>query len=146
MLLNILQRPDGSLDDDAVYILDKLEEWFKVCGEGVYGTRPWKVSGEGTSKVVINGFREERVKWEPSDFRFVQKNGALYAFVLKAADNRVAVIKSLDESQKVEKVTLLGHGEVPFTQAYGVLNVKLPGKMPVEYANCLKIEGKNITI
>ena len=46
MLLNILQRPDGTIDDEALYILRELGAWFRVCGEGIYGTRPWRVFGE----------------------------------------------------------------------------------------------------
>ena len=38
MLLNVLQRPDGSLDDEALYILEELAAWFRICGEGIYGT------------------------------------------------------------------------------------------------------------
>ena len=47
MLLNILQLPDGSIDDESRFILRELGGWFSVCGEGVYGTRPYKIFGEG---------------------------------------------------------------------------------------------------
>lgn len=135
LLLNIVQRPDGTLDDEAIYLLQELAGWFAICSEGVYDTRPWRVFGEGDSHVV----KEEAVEWTSSDFRFTQKNGVLYAFQLRAPENGVAVIKSLTEADRVQKVELLGHGQVDFTQAFGVLSVKLPEKMPTKYANCLKI-------
>jgi len=140
MLLNILQKPDGSIDDETVYILEELAKWFAVCGDGVYGTRPWRKYGEGDTQALIDGFREEKTKWNSSDYRFTSKNNTLYAFMLKSADNRVAVIKSLEEADKVKSVKLLGGGAVPFEQAYGVLTVKLPEKLPTEYTNCLGIE------
>ncbi len=140
MLLNILQRPDGSLDDEALYILQELAAWFPVCGEAVYGTRPWRVSSEGDSKVVIQGFTEEAVNWTSSDYRFTCKGNTVYAFMLHAPQNRVAVVKSLKPAEKVRTVRLLGVGEVPFTQFSGVLTVRLPERLPTAYTNCLAIE------
>ena len=140
MLLNILQRPDGSLDDEALYILQELATWFPICGEGVYGTRPWRISSEGDSRVVIQGFTEEAVEWTSSDYRFTCKGNTVYAFLLKTPESRVAVIKSLKPEERVSKVRLLGEGEVPFTQYEGVLTIRLPEKMPTEYTNCLALE------
>ena len=139
MLLNILQRPDGSIDDETVYILEELAKWFEICGEGVYGTRPWRQYGEGDTNVLIEGFKEEKTNWNSSDYRFVAKGDKLYAFILKPADNRIAVIKSLEESDKVKSVKLLGGEALPHTQSYGVLTVKLPADMPTKYTNCLEI-------
>ena len=140
MLLNILQLPDGSIDDEAVYILDELAKWFSVCGEGVYGTRPWRIYGEGDTQAVIDGFKEVKTQWNSSDYRFAAKGSTLYAFVLNAPKNRAAVIKSLGEADKVKSVRLLGGGPVPFAQSYGVLTVKLPDALPTEYTNCLVLE------
>jgi alpha-L-fucosidase len=59
LLLNILQRPDGTIDEQADWILSDLAKWFSVNAEAVHGTRPFRVSGEGHSCVVIDGFRED---------------------------------------------------------------------------------------
>lgn len=144
MLLNILQRPDGAIDEEARFVLEELAKWFAVCAEGVYGTRPFRVFGEGDTRVVIDGFREERAEWNSSDFRFTRKDDTVYAFMMQAPDNRAAVIKSLCPEEKVESVRLLGAGEVEFVQRFGVLTVKLPEKLPTEYTNCLalKLAGK----
>ena len=138
MLLNILQRPDGSLDDDAEYILAELADWFAVCSEAVYGTRPWRVFGEGETRVRIEGFREDKTDWTRSDFRFVQKDGAVYAFMMGARPGETAVLRSF-AGQEVRQVTLLGAGEVPFRQEYGVLCVPLPEKLPAKYTNVLRV-------
>ena len=140
MLLNVLQRPDGTIDSETVYILEELASWFKICGDGVYGTRPWRVFGEGDTKVLIEGFKEVEVEWNSSDFRFTAKGKSVYAFMLKAPENRVAVIKSLTEQDKVVSVRLLGGEKLPFTQSYGILTVKLPQKLPTEYTNCIAID------
>jgi len=140
MLLNILQLPDGSIDDETNYILDELASWIPIAGEGVYGTRPWRVSGEGYSSVLIADFTEEAVKWTETDFRFTTKGQTVYAFIMKAPESRAAVIRSFKAEEKVLSVKLLGNGQVPFSWNYGVLTVKLPEKLPTKYTNCLAVE------
>ncbi len=139
MLLNILQRPDGSIDEWERWTLEEIAKWFAVASEGVYGTRPWRTFGEGDSRVLIEGFKENQVEWNPSDFRFTSKGKDVYAFMMAAPKDGRAVIKSFEESDQVEKVTLLGYGEIPFDQSFGILTCKLPEKLPTEYTNCLKI-------
>ena len=139
LLLNVPQRPDGTIDEECEYILKELASWNKVCGEGIYGTRPFRVSGEGDAKVVINGFQESEVPWSSSDFRFTCKENQLYAFMMCWPENGRAVIKSLTPAEKVSEVSLLGYGKVPFEQAFGTLVVKLPETRPTKYVNCLSI-------
>ena len=57
---------------------------------------------------------------------------------MKAPENRVAVIKSL-QKEKVQGVSLIGYGPVDYHQALGILVAKLPEQLPVEYTNCLEI-------
>ena len=138
MLLNVLQRPDGSIDADAEWILDRLGEWFAVNSEAVYGTRPWRVFGEGETRVKIEGFTEEKTDWNRSDFRFVQKDGAVYAFMMGAKDGDTVTLRSFAE-QPVSSVELLGAGPVAFRQEFGLVIVKLPDRLPSMCANVLKI-------
>lgn len=138
MLLNILQRPDGTIDEYADYILQKLSEWFAVCGEAVYCTRPWRVFGEGDTRVKIDGFREDKTEWTRNDFRFVQKDGAVYAFLMGAKAGETVVLRSFAD-EDVHSVELLGYGPLSFTKEFGVLVTALPEKLPVFCANVLKI-------
>ena len=140
LLLNVPQKPDGTIDDECTYTLKELAKWIKVCQEGVYGTRPFRTAGEGYSKVHIEGFREDAVNWTSSDFRFTTKGKTLYAFQMRWPEDNRAVIKSLTPAEKVKNVRLLGVGNVPFEQPYGTLVVKLPDKRPTEYVNCIAIE------
>lgn len=140
LLLNIPQKPDGTIDDECTYIVKEMAKWNKVCHEGVHGTRPFRVAGEGNAKVHIEGFSEDAVDWSSSDFRFTTKNNTIYAFQMRWPDNNRAVIKSLTPADKVKAVRLLGVGNVPFEQPYGTLVVNLPDERPTEYVNCLAIE------
>ena len=138
MLLNVLQRPDGTIDEDADYILDELAGWFSVNAEAVYGTRPWRAFGEGDTRVKIEGFREDKTDWTRSDFRFTQKEGAVYAFMMGIKPGETAVLRSFG-GQEIHSVALLGAGELPFHQEYGVLSVPLPERLPTKYTGVLKI-------
>jgi len=138
MLLNILQLPDGTIDEETRFLLKELAQWFEICGKAVYATRPYRVPGEGESRVIMEGFTEVAVEWQSSDFRFVTKDNNIYAFIMKPPENGVALIKSLKE--KVKSVRLLGAGELAFEQTLGALAVKLPEDLPTKYTNCLEIE------
>lgn len=140
LLLNIPQKPDGTLDDECLYILKELAKWNKVCADGIYGTRPFRIFGEGPARVAISGFKEEETPWTSSDFRFTRKGNTLYAFQMRWPEDNRAVIKSLTPADKVKSVQLLGAGEVPFEQPFGILVVDLPPDRPTEYVNCLAIE------
>lgn len=139
MLLNVLQKPDGSIDAEARYILEEMAKWYEICGEAVYGTRPFRVYSEGDTRVTIDGFTENKTSWKASDYRFTKKGNVVYAFMMQAPESRVAVIKSLNAGEKVGKVRLLGYGDVEYGQNFGVLTVKLPEKLPTEYTNCLAL-------
>jgi len=34
-------------DPEEMKILDEITRWMAVNGEGIYGTRPWKMFGDG---------------------------------------------------------------------------------------------------
>jgi alpha-L-fucosidase len=140
LLLNIPQRPDGTIDDDCRYVLEKLAAWFAVCGEAIYATRPYTVYGEGPNQVPVENRAEGRgMAWTPYDFRFTQREGTVYAFIMGSP--RTVVLHRLENCVAIRRVRLLGAGEIPFSIEAGVLAVKLPDKMPLEFSNCLAIES-----
>ncbi len=137
MLLNVLQRPDGTIDKETEFILEKLGAWFAINGEAIYDTRPWHVSGEGISRVNPEGFKETKVEWLPGDYRFTAKGNVVYAFLMAQPENNVAVIRTLTE--RAQSVELLGFGRCEFAQSFGILTIKLPQELPCEFVSCLKI-------
>lgn len=142
LLLNVPQKPDGTLDDECTYLLRSLGTWLRINGEGIYGTRPWTVFGEGPSQVVIKHFQEDAVPWTIEDFRFTQKDGQVYAFQMKWPEGGKTVIRSLGRGQapEVKSVTVLGHqGPVRFEQTGRGLAIDLPEQKPCEYDQCYRI-------
>jgi alpha-L-fucosidase len=142
VLLNFPQRPDGALDEECLYILDRMARWIAVNGEGIYETRPWKIAAEGPSRVVIDRFKEDPVSWTIEDFRFTAKDNVVYAFQLKWPEGGRTVIRSLasGSAPRVATVALLGHdGPVSFEQTTRGLAIDLPEEKPCEYTQCLRV-------
>jgi len=89
-----------------------------VNSEGIYGTRPWKIYGEGPSTTTppVRGYGRTPAPYTAEDIRFTTKGGALYAFVGAWPASRIARIKSLAAGSpqlsgaKVTAVSLLGYG------------------------------------
>ena len=135
LVLNIPQRPDGTLDDECDFLLRRMAVWMQANGEGVFGSRPWDVSGEGASTATPGAFKEEAVDWTPEDFRFTQKGDALYAFQMgRPEGDRQTVIRSLalEKTRRVSAVRLLGQGGVSFDQTADGLTITLPPLPPTD--------------
>ena len=58
LLLSIPLRGDGTIDDDETAFLHGLADWMAINGEGIFGTRPWDVYGEGPNESA-GGSRNE---------------------------------------------------------------------------------------
>ncbi|HOH50663.1 MAG TPA: alpha-L-fucosidase [Candidatus Hydrogenedentes bacterium] len=142
LLLNIGPRPDGTIPEPEREMLLDIGKWLEVNGEAVYGTRPWKVYGEGPTKVADGSFTDAKKKaFTAEDIRFTTKDGALYAVLLAWPEKRVAHIDSLSLSDgNVAEVTLLGAPKpLKFMQNDKELRVNLPKEKPCDHAYTLKI-------
>lgn len=128
LLLNIPQKPDGSLDDECTFLLKRMAAWIKINGEGVFGSRPWEVAGEGPSMPEARAFKEDAVQWSPEDFRFTRRDNTLYAFQMRRPPQGVSNIKSLGSAsaRRVAGVRLLGRGDVTFQQSADGLRITMP--------------------
>jgi alpha-L-fucosidase len=142
LLLNIGPKPDGTIPEPEQKILLEIGRWLAVNGEAIYGSRPWKVFGEGPTGIPEGGFSDtKRAAFTARDFRFTTRAGLLYAVALAWPENRLMVVKALAKGKAVVKdVALLGyHGPLPWTQTAAGLEVKLPAQKPGDHAFTLKI-------
>ena len=145
LLVNFGPRSDGTIPDEVQSVLRDVGAWLKVNGEAIYGTRAWKMYGEGPTKIVEGAFHDTDAQpFTPSDFRFTKKKDALYACELGWPSDGQAVIHSLTaaqlDGQKIASVSLLGSpSSITFdTQADG-LHLRVPAQAPGKYAYCFKI-------
>ena len=152
LMLNIPVRGDGSIDELERVIVKEIGVWMKANGESVYGTRPWKIFGEGpqqesAGEIIAEGYNEGIGKpYTSEDIRFVQKNKILYATVMSWPENGTAIIKSLGKestyhTNKIKQIKLVSTGEIlNFKQKAQALEVYFPNQKPeASYANALEI-------
>jgi alpha-L-fucosidase len=168
LLLNFPLKSDGTLDPKEMTILAEITAWMAVNGEGIHGSRPWKVCGEGPSvegtirdtsvykqlppipdtspgATRTSGARDSGAKpFTAQDVRFTSKGKTLYAFVM-GWPAQEAVISSVGtgskpEAGKVRNVELLGFkGKVQWAQEATGLRVRMPEEKLSDYAITLKI-------
>lgn len=153
LLLSIPVRPDGTIDEDEVAFLEGMARWMDINGESIFGTRPWKIYGEGPSTESVpeagqfGGARDVQSKpFTAEDIRFTQKGNALYAIIMAWPKERSVTIKSLKmdskflEGKKISAVSLLGHpGTVASKRDNTGLNIELPASAPSEDMAVVKI-------
>jgi len=144
LLLNIGPKSDGTIPDEVQQILLHVGAWLNTNGEAIYGTRPWRIYGEGATKVAAGSFHDtDTTHYTPEDCRFTKKGGVLYAIGLGWPTNGEAVIHSLAQtvgSERIQSIILLaGDAKLRFQQRADGLHVELPSGEPTKYAYALRV-------
>lgn len=147
LLLSIPQRGDGSIDDTEKRILADIAAWMQVGGEAIFGSRPWRVFGEGPTRQQAGMHGEGQARpWTAEDIRYTTRGATLYAFVLDwPADNRVVLREPARGPGRIERVSLLGGGPIPFSVTPAGLEVTLPATRPTAFVPALRLEGPGLT-
>lgn len=133
LLLNIGPKADGTIPEGQRQRLLEIGKWLDVNGEAIYGSRPWKIFGEGPGT--------NRLKLASEDIRYTAKDNHLYATVLDWPLVNTVTLTSLS-GEKIENLTMLGYGDIPYTENDGSIVVQLPGEKPCNYAFVLKFTLK----
>ena len=139
LLLNVVQTPEGDLEQDVMGILEEIAAWTPVNGEGIYGTRPWKVYGEGPSmekqeKGRFGGVKDVR-SYAPEDIRFTTKGDTLFAFCMDTPAGNISISSLRKNSTinegKVKSLKMLGSDEkLKWKQGSDALVISKPLKLP----------------
>jgi alpha-L-fucosidase len=144
MLLNVIQRPDGSLDPEVEQLLAELAAWMQVNSPAIHDTRPWRTYGEGPASTEAGHFKED-FDFSAQDIRFTQSKAGktVYAIALGWPSEGTLTIKSLATGKGPESilsVSLLGSaGEVKWTRTADGLTVTLPKEKPCEHAVVFRV-------
>jgi alpha-L-fucosidase len=109
-------------------------------GEAIYGTRPWRVYGEGPTRTPAGSFKDTAGKpFTAEDIRFTRKGTTLYAIALAWPAAGKIAIKTL-AGTPVKRVELLGStAKLRWSQTAGGLTIDLPAEKPGDYAFAFKI-------
>jgi alpha-L-fucosidase len=149
LLLNFPLRSDGTLDEKELAVLEGITAWMTINGEAIYGSRPWKIYGEGPSaqvKIEASNFSEDKQSdLKAEDIRFTSKGSTLYAFVMGFSAND-AVINALGLSSPhspgaIHNVEILGYeGKVKWKQDAAGLKVQMPADKISDLGIALKVQ------
>jgi alpha-L-fucosidase len=150
LLLNIPVRGDGTIDDKEQGVLEGIASWMDVNRECIFGTRPWKLFGEGPASegaaLSAQGFNEGKgTPFTAADVRFTTKAGVLYVIVLGVPAGPTT-IKALGTAAKlldkpIGRVTLLGATEKPnWEQRSDALVIQPVNLWPTESAVVFAID------
>ena len=146
LLLNIGPRSDGTIPEEVEQVLLEVGSWLKVNGEAIYGTRPWKIYGEGPTRVASGSFHDtDTAAYTSADFRFTTRGDTLYALELGWPATREAVVHAFGSAslagRKVASVGLLGfEGPLRFDEQSDGLHIQLPAHAPGNYAYAFRVQ------
>ena len=142
LLLSLSPKADGSINEPQKKILSDIGDWLKINGEAIYGTRKWKIQTEGKDDELLIE-KDNFNKWDfknctSEDIRFTYKENTLYAIALGIPEDEKIRIGSLScqtrisDSNIIQRIELLGAGEVPWKRDNEALIIDLPGEVPNE--------------
>jgi alpha-L-fucosidase len=150
LMLNFPLPARGTLDLEELNIVAEITKWMSVNSEGIHGSRPWKIFGEGPSTESASkgaAFNESaRKDLTAADVRFTTKGDTLYAFVMGWPEYQT-VIRPLATNTalrvgKIQNVELLGFdGKLDWSQDNSGLKVMMPPQKPCDYAIVFKVAG-----
>ncbi|MFY0654209.1 MAG: alpha-L-fucosidase [Cyclobacteriaceae bacterium] len=148
LLLNITPKANGEIPEPVQERLLELGDWLKINGEAIYGTRPFKIYGEGPAEVTEGHLSENKNPDNTAeDIRFTTKGDVLYAIVLDWPDESVS-IKSFAKGNKlldnnISAIELLGSdAKLSWEQTDEGLSINLPEEKPGEHAFVFRIKGE----
>jgi len=134
VMMNVALRGDGTLPENQAAYLTAFGDFLKTCGEGIYGSRPWDVYGEGPLEMKDGRRGENQKDFLQQDIRFATKDEVLYAFVL-APPTKDIVIKTLASGgllkEEIALIVLMGSNEkIQWKRSSDGLAIRLPKSLP----------------
>ncbi|MDP4277961.1 MAG: alpha-L-fucosidase [Bacteroidota bacterium] len=135
LLLNVPVRGDGTIDEKELAVVQGITAWMNVNKESIPYTRPWITFGEGPTADAVNplsaqGFNEG-ISYTSKDVRYVCRKDTVFASIMGWPEKSQITLKALGTASsqylgKINKVKLLGYGDLTFTRDFNGLNVKFP--------------------
>ncbi len=145
LLLNIGPRSDGTITDEETQTLLGTGKWLDINGEAIYGTRPWKIFGEGPTESASGSFADQKKPFTAQDIRFTTKGDVLYVIAMgqPVASTTIKNLGTKATNRIIESVGLIGSNEkISWAQQADALVIKPSKTYPSENAVVYKISFK----
>ena len=156
LFLSLTPKGDGSIPDQEVKIMKGMGDWLKVNGEAIYGTRKYKIFGEGPAELIQWLERRQGYKWDWSDlsakdvrYTMSKDQKTLYATVLGWPEDGKYVMKTFAKGGEIstkggiKKIEMLGSSEkIKWEQTKDGLTIWFPQEKPCDIAYSFKISVK----
>lgn len=142
LLLDVGPAADGTIPPEARERLLGMGAWLKLNGEAIYGTRPWKIYGEGpTKQSKAGGFSENADRpFTAQDIRFTTQGDTLYAIALGVPTGETKITSLGLSAGKISSVTLLGSAaQLEWRQDAAALTIAPVAQWPCAHAVVFKI-------
>lgn len=95
LLLNVGPKADGTISEEEQSVLKEIGKWLAINGEAIYDSTPYRVSGEGPTRIIEGQFADgDKKAYTSEDFRFTMAHGKLYAIALKPSEDGEYCIKT----------------------------------------------------
>ena len=164
LTLCVSLTPQGGMDEGSAAMLKEIGAWMKINGEGIYGSKAWKIFGEGEmvkdpktpdTPGKLRGMPGGKLDQAHADFAFTTKDfrftrgkdGSVYAWCLAVPKpGELIRIRSLGKTsglagKAIGKVTLLGSNtDLKWKQENDALVVECPSKTDLLHVACFKIQ------
>lgn len=147
LMLSVPIRGDGTIDEKEEAVVEGIAAWMQLYGAAIYGTRPWRLFGEGPTRPKSGDFNEgsKESPYTARDIRYVRKGAAVHALVLGWPEDGVAVLPALAKIGTVRRVTLPGQSApLPFRTGPEGLRVTLPDARRNAIGVALIVEGDQL--
>lgn len=172
LLLSMELNPDGTIPPEIKKSVEIVGDWLKVNGEAIYGTRPWKIYGDGTSvrgeavKTVNGELRNatesqkqgehfnQRTTATPvfsnDEVRFTTKKDDFYIIVLNPSGGTLTipslgVEKGTNPGKLKSLVQMFNEQRLSYKQLESGLVIQMPAINGVSYPVALKARFKKQT-
>lgn len=147
MMVSVPMRGDGTIDEKEEAIVEGIGAWMRRYGSAIYGSRPWRLLGEGPTNGKSGHFNEggPDTYYTPQDVRYVRKGDAVHAFTLGWPQDNVARFPALARFGTPARVTIPGDATpLTFRRTATALEVDLPEALRNDIGVALVVQGTGL--
>lgn len=151
LLLNISPRANGSIPNEQRHSLIGMGEWLRINGEAIYGTRPFKIYGEGPKRMVSSGhFIQMDGAYNAENLRFTTKGNSLFVIQMGWLGSfKPFIVSSLNKDVMsnvvIEEVSVLGSDEqIQWEHTDEGLKIRTPFSAPNKSAIVFEIKMNDL--